>query len=243
MKNLQSQLRPPCPWVPQIWLVTELCLNFLINSVNKAEIDDLAAFSSSLKLEESSSLRISRSSAGGCWVKQQSAFSLVIAQGGLRAQVTPSAVHVDHITSSTLPVFTCWGISRWEKEASALILAGFAVKEESTNTTTLCCHLTKKTDALHCLVPSACSNTLRGLPGGKKVPLKRTIAAEIAQKLFQQTPAATRVLRIMETHPGHDQEPGLSWRTPPRVAAGKAHCCFCCLHHFRSSGQFGVTSF
>lgn len=44
MKNLQSQLRPPCPWVPQIWLVTELCLNFLINSVNKAEIDDLAAF-------------------------------------------------------------------------------------------------------------------------------------------------------------------------------------------------------
>lgn len=47
-------------------------------------------------------------------------------------------------------------------------------------------------------------------PRGEKVPLKRTIAAEIAQKLFQQTPAATRVWRVVETHPGHDQEPGLS---------------------------------
>lgn len=44
MKNSQSKLLPPCPWVPQLLLVTELCMNCLVNSVDKAEIDGLAAF-------------------------------------------------------------------------------------------------------------------------------------------------------------------------------------------------------
>lgn len=93
MKNFQSKLRPPCPWVPQLSLVTELCLNFVINSVDEAEIGRwFSCFFCFPKAggeqqpEDQQQLCLwVQAGSWRCWVKQQRAFSLAMVQSGLAA--------------------------------------------------------------------------------------------------------------------------------------------------------------
>lgn len=179
MKNSQSKLRPPCPWVPQ--LLTELCLNLLISSVDKAEIDDLAASCASPGLEESSSLRTSSSSAPEPKQREWSSkvhFPVIVQVGwGSSANLVCRSHHPKHS-----PWFCLLGNCRWEKEAAALISQGFAVKEESKARAPWAI-TQQRQNALYCLVPSPWSNTLGWLLEGRnrlgKVPLNSTIAAEI----------------------------------------------------------------
>ena len=145
--------------------------------------DDLAAFLLAGLLPQS--WRRAASSVLRGAEQSSTIFSLVIGQSRLCLQLMPST---NHITSSTLPVFVCWFIYRWKKQASALILQAFAVacdqqgSEEITSNNTLYCHqINKKIHYStrfhqHGLIHQDDSWEENRLV---KVPLKRTITAAV----------------------------------------------------------------